>query len=455
MHYIRILRPPSLIGSRARGGAQLELLLTITTDLGESFLCPCEPVSLEVVLYLHGSVDAADGGIKLPVAQGEKAPLRWTAGSRVLKTKVRLPPQASSASQLSRATVCVRPLNMEFAASSMADILSSSWGLIMPLYVALRLNQPEETMALRRLRIPEESAEASPLHVEVEEELGESIARHVWDAGVYVSASLAKMCCCSRSSSGGGKNNHHMPALEGILASKEKLDVLEIGSGVGILGLGLATAILGNNESTTADGTLRPVSILMTDLPEARDRAVANISRYAATAVTRRQRQRQRRLAEDEAAAAAAEKEGGGGCGSTDDILQAAPAVDYENLDWEDGRRALFAPKILARAWDLVMLSDCTYNVDMLPVLVETLTEIHSAASSPPKDALPGDEAACSSSPPRVMLATKPRHDSEKALFDLMAGAGWAIEEHAGFELHVFDAASQAIEVYLFGRKRT
>ncbi|KLU81976.1 hypothetical protein MAPG_01056 [Magnaporthiopsis poae ATCC 64411] len=443
MHYIRILRPPSFASSRARGGAQLELLLTITTDLGESFLCPCEPVSLEAVLYLHGS---ADGGIKLPVAEGEKALLRWTAGNRVLKTKVRLPPQVSSASQLSQAIVCVRPLNMDFSVASMTDILSSSQGLIMPLYVALRLNQPEETVALRRLRMPGESAEASPLYVEVEEELGESIARHVWDAGVYVSALLAKTCC-SRPPPSDDKS--HMSALKGILANKGKLDVLEIGSGVGILGLGFATAVLGNNEFATADGAQRPVSILMTDLPEARDRAVANISRYDATTATRRQRQQ--RLAEDEAAAAAAAEEEGGGGGI--DILQAAPAVDYENLDWEDGRRGLFAPKILARAWDLVMLSDCTYNADMLPALVETLTEIHSAASSPAHK----HEATCSGHhhDPRVLLATKPRHDSEKALFDLMAGAGWAIEEHAGFELHVFDAASQTIEVYLFRRPRT
>ncbi|KAL8381609.1 hypothetical protein RB595_005747 [Gaeumannomyces hyphopodioides] len=437
MHYIRIPRPPSFVSSSPRGGVQLQLLLTITTDLGESFLYPHQPVDLDVVLHLHGSVEE-NGGIKLPVAKGEKA-LRWTAGSRVVKTKVNLPPQASSSARLSQAVICVRPLERRFSASSVADILSSSSGLIMPLYVALRLSQPGETMALRRLRIPEETAEASPLCVEVEEELGESIARHVWDAGVYVAALLAKICSGSSSSSPSSDYQNCMPGLERILESRGKLDVLEIGSGVGILGIGLATAILGRNES--ADSTQRPVSILMTDLPEAQDRAAANISRYDAM-VSQRRRQRP---AEDEAA-----KEDGDGAGN-----QQAPVVDYENLDWEDGRAGVFAPKILARPWDLVMLSDCTYNVDMLPALVGTLSEIHSATS--PRHAGrvdDDDDDAPFNRHPRVLLATKRRHDSEKALFDLMAGAGWAIEENRAFELPGFDSASQHIEVYLFGRKK-
>ncbi|EJT78685.1 hypothetical protein GGTG_03784 [Gaeumannomyces tritici R3-111a-1] len=443
MHYIRILRPPSFVASSARGDAQLQLLLTITTDLGESFLYPLQPVDLDVVLYLHGSVEEK-GGIKLPVAKGENT-LRWTAGSRVLKTKVNLPPQASSSARLSRAVVCVRPLERRLSASSAADVLSSSCGLIMPLYVAPRSNHPEETMALRRLRIPEDAAEASPLCVEVEEELGESIARHVWDAGVYVAVLLTKICSSSSSSSSYSNDEKScMPALEKILGSREKLDVLEIGSGVGILGIGLATAILGRHEES-ASSTKRPVSILMTDLPEAQDRAAANISRYEAM-VSQRQRQRQQRPTEDEAA-----KEDGNGA---DAGSRQAPIVDYENLDWEDGRAGVFAPKILARPWDLVMLSDCTYNVDMLPALVETLSEIHSTTS--PKHTSQEDDGHHHHllHHPRVLLATKRRHDSEKALFDLMAGAGWSIEENRTFELHDFDSASQHIEVYLFGRKR-
>ncbi|KAL8408881.1 hypothetical protein RB594_007349 [Gaeumannomyces avenae] len=440
MHYIRILRPPSFVASSARGGAQLQLLLTITTDLGESFLYPLQPVDLDVVLYLHGSVEEK-GGIKLPVAKGENT-LRWTAGSRVLKTKVNLPSQASSSARLSRAVVCVRPLEKRLSASSAADVLSSSCGLIMPLYVALRSNQAEETMALRRLRIPEDAGETSPLCVEVEEELGESIARHVWDAGVYVAALLAKICSSNSSnSSSSDDEKSRMPALEKILGSREKLDVLEIGSGVGILGIGLATAILGRHESADSNSTQRPVSILMTDLPEAQDRAAANISRYEAM-VSQRQRQRQQRPTEDEAA-----KEDGN---DADAASRQAPVVDYENLDWEDGREGVFAPKILARSWDLVMLSDCTYNVDMLPALVETLSEIHSTTS--PKHTSQEDDGHHHH--PCVLLATKRRHDSEKALFDLMAGAGWAIEENRTFELHSFDSASQHIEVYLFGRKR-
>ena len=45
MHYIRLLRPPT-IDTSDPDNPVLSLLLTITTDLGESFLYPNEPIKL-------------------------------------------------------------------------------------------------------------------------------------------------------------------------------------------------------------------------------------------------------------------------------------------------------------------------------------------------------------------------------------------------------------------------
>lgn len=51
MHYIRLLRPPGL--SNRGSKAILSLLLTITTDLGDSFLCPLQPLRLSAAIGIE------------------------------------------------------------------------------------------------------------------------------------------------------------------------------------------------------------------------------------------------------------------------------------------------------------------------------------------------------------------------------------------------------------------
>jgi hypothetical protein len=200
-----------------------------------------------------------------------------------------------------------------------------------------------------------------------------------------------------------------MQSLKTIIESREELGVLELGCGVGILGIGFAILC---PRMRDAQASPHRCTILMTDLEEAEARARSNISRM---------------IRNNEA----------------NSFPEAYSNVLYENLDWEDGRQGVFGAEAGSRAWDLVVISDCTYNVDMLPALVETLSALH--ASNVRK--------AGKGFATNVFLATKPRHPSERALFDLMAAQGWrkAAEQVLTIPVLGSDDAQQ-VEMYLFGK---
>jgi hypothetical protein len=77
--------------------------------------------------------------------------------------------------------------------------------------------------------------------------------------------------------------------------------------------------------------------------------------------------------------------------------------VAFAALDWTKP----LPPKVAARTNDLIIVSECTYNTDTLQPLVDTLASL--TARSP--------KAV-------VVLATKTRHDSEAAFFDMIKKAG-------------------------------
>ena len=94
-----------------------------------------------------------------------------------------------------------------------------------------------------------------------------------------------------------------------------------------------------------------------------------------------------------------------------------------------------------SRYFDLIVLSDCTYNVDMLPALVGTLSALHASnlESHPRKR-----------STTKVFLATKPRHESELALFDLMRKEGWETLAKQAVPLPVLGQEPESVELYIF-----
>ncbi|CAK7207565.1 hypothetical protein SEUCBS139899_010375 [Sporothrix eucalyptigena] len=502
MHYVRLLRPPNVVKApsssrpdQKSGSSSLGLVLTITTDLGESFLWPDSPVGLAVELLIEtverqcdgeGGDDAesdSDGNedevekplpketvktnvFKLPLAAPSQAPaakagkpgkppkavvgssdaLSWNGGMRVLKLEAKLPKEAesllwSSPSSSSSSTgknlkrrICIRTADKSLSATHIQHLTKpksagngDEGGLIMPLWVDVPATADEAFphVALRQLLLHDEvlkmDSTTPEACVEVEEEIGESIARHVWDAGLVAVTFLADTCLGQstsrkrpREEDGDNKADTTTPislpdALRSILLHQPKqakdktLRVLEVGSGVGILGIGLAAIVQEAGRRSTATTDDDNAMFLLTDLPEAEEHARANIARSGLS------------------------------------------SLEYENLDWEDGRQGHFGPAVAGKGddagtvWDLVVLSDCTYNVDMLPALVETLTALPSSTTKGTK-----------AKKPSVLLARKPRHASEEALFSLMTEHGWTVRASSEVPLPVLDNDAQVVELYLY-----
>src|ERR1700712_2982062 len=138
----------------------------------------------------------------------------------------------------------------------------------------------------------------------------------------------------------------------------QKLSILELGCGCGLVGLSLAQ--------------LMPnCKVLLTDLPEAQTIARRNIS-----------------------------------------AMMPAPksSAIFNCLQWED--KQLKEP-FLSTRFDIIIVSDCTYNPDSSPALVSTLVTI--ATSSPGAV---------------VLIAMKVRHESEECFFSLMKDAGFSMQKH-------------------------
>lgn len=386
MHYVRLLRPPLVEASSA--GASLKIVLTVTTDLGDSFLSPREPIELAVIGAVTEHKDGSSRLVPVNLTQG-KIPT-WRAGMRVLKFDVPLPRQPVT-------TIQIRPSSRHLTALGTSDIFPAKHGLIMAAFADISPPASSNAVCFRSLRLPGADVAAGQT-LQVEEDTGETIIRRVWDGGIVAVSLIAGLLL-------DGPARHSEPALpllRSVLHSPARpLNILELGCGVGVLGIGLARILAMVEGSSTTH-------ILMTDLPGAEERTRANMARQT---------------------------------GGPD---QRPIQLDFEPLDWEEGQNGVFGEKVRSRAWDLVVLSDCTYNTDTLLPLVKTLSALcrHSAGQSP-------GAGRCVET--QVLVATKPRHSSERNFFDMMAANTWSIREQTAVPLPVLDGQDQSVEVYLFG----
>ncbi|KAA8576865.1 hypothetical protein EYC84_006909 [Monilinia fructicola] len=154
--------------------------------------------------------------------------------------------------------------------------------------------------------------------IRIWEETGESIARHIWDAGLVLSSYLSSL----RGSSAPGGS---LPTLEKFLGTQQDLNILELGAGCGIVGITLATLFFDKISK-----------ILLTDLPEASEILEKNLDTMA----------------------------------SKSDALLCS--YSHQVLDW-------FEPlpeSVRGERWELVVVADCTYNPDVVPDLVLTLKRV-------------------------------------------------------------------------------
>ncbi|KAI1752993.1 putative methyltransferase-domain-containing protein [Xylaria castorea] len=415
MHYIRLLRPAKIQSST--GDLVISLLFTITTDLGDSFLCP-EGGSIDLIVAAVDSAAGLADPATVLVRGKQTCRYKWKAGMRVLDAKVKLRPGLKRETVNCRFAIYPAPPRLRHTSAPLGalhidDVLpwrvntdkTLQMGNIMPatfeFISGICAPVSVRTLALGAGRFIDEIEGDWRLNLQFEEDIGESIARHIWDAGVVASAFLADACSSLES------------IRELFPIERERFNVLELGSGVGILGITIASVL---PKAAAAQGqTLKDARVLLTDLEEAEERARSNIARAKATL----------------------------GLNSIDG---ANVAIEYENLDWDEGCEGRFGPLTAAISWDLVVLSDCTYNVDSLPSLVGTLSALHAA-----KEQHRGTEAidAVKSS---VLLATKPRHSSEQALFGLLKDQSWMYRVVKEILLPKIGEEDEVVQIYLLER---
>ena len=406
MHYIRLLRPPSLTDSR--GGTTLNLVLTINTDLSDAEFCPDKPVKVSVFVDLNNGngkqtlVDLSDRIV------GAKSTCVWRAGMRVLKLNLGVPRQILQ--EVSRlggsASLCIAATDHLRSSSDVEAIPYDEHGHIMPIIAQMPLPASGPShISIRRLEVFDYTY--GDTFLEIEEDLGESMARHVWDGGVVAVSMLAGLCAPLHRFPRQSEVN--MPLLKEMFVYKRKpMNIVELGCGVGTFGLGTATIL--HMHPWLSEGQ---DYILLTDLEDAEERAMSNVRRLQKFMASRPSFGQVR--------------------------------LGFKSLDWEAGLRE--DGDVARTPWDLVIVSDCTYNVDSIPSLVKTLSTIHQRCVNGN-----GSDDLNTTSNPYVLLATKPRHSSEELAWRLIAAAGWRVLESVTLPLPHSAAEPQTVEIYLFGK---
>ncbi|KAH6707766.1 putative methyltransferase-domain-containing protein [Leptodontidium sp. MPI-SDFR-AT-0119] len=294
MHYIRFLKSPKSI-TDSRGKHVLSAVITITTDLGDSFLC--SDLSLLVELEDTDGTKLVDGG--------RAKEYLWT-GSDGFKG---LPVEIPIRKQTMRASVEVKMVvrakeelrmveSFDHALGNRLNFVEDGGGV-----VALRGNAQGSGMVERVFRYGDGQK------IQIWEEAGESIARHIWDAGLILSAYLSSVGKPLPTS----RPLPQLPTLQTVL-SKSDLHILELGAGCGIVGITLRQLLPNISQ------------IILTDLPEATSILTHNIS-------------------------------------------LCSPAPGHSVLDWS----VPIPLPIASTQWNLILVADCTYNPDVVPDLVKTL----------------------------------------------------------------------------------
>lgn len=454
MHYIRFLKPPQI------SGGILTAKLTITTDLGDDFL----NANLPLQLIIHHSI-YQDTVIGDPLRKPNV--VEWKSGMRELAISIPLPKATEVPEKYARdqwqllVWPCLTPVQIGEGPKP-EPIKYSKKGKPLPprgpkprkygrydcqlkLSDILKVNrgESEEYQGVKGLVLSAESAEFNlssadqkmPATIErqfysdcwdenefiltIEEETGNSIARHIWDAGVVFSSLLQELATSPTKRNPAPtylnplhsllQEKRHGPDEEDEIPDREDYDpkmeyqkalnVLELGTGCGIV-------------SATLSYLLPYARFIATDLEEAKDIAEKNLARNRTEEIDRIDPTQNKHLPDADSS--------------------------YEVLDWTEE----LIGRVAERKWDLIVVADCTYNSDVVPDLVKTLRRLADRS-------------------PEVLIAVslKWRHDSEAVFHDLMKKNGLVVinkhtERCGNFDVDA-TGKEEEVEVYLFKDGKT
>jgi hypothetical protein len=178
MHYVRFLKSPKLVRVRidARDGKQtVDAKVTVTTDLGESFLAA--DIGLVVCLI--------DGDGKYTLGPGKKYLWNGRKGMRSLEVSV----PVARLLRTGRVRMVVGPKEERYKAGAFEEVLggeatnedeSGDVVAIRSMEINLRDGKPVGTGMAERVFTSTAGDTIKEIHIW--EETGESIARHVWYA---------------------------------------------------------------------------------------------------------------------------------------------------------------------------------------------------------------------------------------------------------------------------------
>jgi hypothetical protein len=235
MRYIRFLKTPRIVAAKNAQKKDVACLITITSDLGDSFL-PYD-VQLSAQLLLCTPVD--EQVLVWTTVQ-------WRSGMRSLPIVIPLPKHHALPSSPLRLRIGTEPKNAYDDYSALAE--EDARGVVSASSPTFTLNKEAPKLAERRFKLSDGS------NLCIWEETGESIARHLWDAGITLSCKIPDLA-------------HPDTVLSKALSSSNPVShmtVLELGTGCGIVGIALAQ-------------TIPNATVLLTDLPEAREIVQRNI----------------------------------------------------------------------------------------------------------------------------------------------------------------------------------
>jgi hypothetical protein len=158
MRYIRFLKTPRVVTEKNTSNREVYFLVTITSDLGDSFL----PYHVQLSVELLACTETTEYVLVWRTVQ-------WTGGMRSLPITIPLPKPQKPSSQL-RVRVGVEPRRTYDAYASLSEIrgVVSAWSATFTPRVEA------QKLAERRFMLPTGKI------VNIWEETGESIARHLW-----------------------------------------------------------------------------------------------------------------------------------------------------------------------------------------------------------------------------------------------------------------------------------
>lgn len=284
VHYLRFLSPPQVTAAQKRA-CGVSVVLAVTTDLGDTYLAEDADLLVRIV-------EPQTGGVVVEQA------LSWKASSRVLKASIQCNGKYAGRSVRVHVTTSKQSGLNSNSIPKIMDVWSSSFVLID--------KTRSEPVVARELLLSNDS------RLQIWEETGDSIARHVWDASLgflmYIESALQSDTSGTASS------------LKSLVQSSKSraLQVLELGTGCGTVGIAFAQLV-------QSEGVL-------TDLEDAMDILQTNIN--AASPVL-------------------------------------TSTLRPQVLDWGADLDDSFSSK-----YDLILVSDCIYNPDSSVHLVNTLLRL-------------------------------------------------------------------------------